>query len=282
MPCRFAAGVLLVAGLAGACASAPAQVEVIRLPPAGTPASTGRIGEYQAALSAIRNAFEQAVGLPPPDVALVVFPGRRAFEQGLLELGYPAALARSASAFNAIGGAKAVLVNGGAVNGFDRTRRVRLLAHELVHSLQYQFSGGSRGASEQWLREGFAEWVACRIMSHLGLGSFDSLREDLFGQLGDGRVGVTTAPFDKLATFPQWVEAQRRYDAPLYAQAFVATELLIEVRDVPAVVRYFEQFKGPIEYQRAFAEAFGLERAAFERMFVRRWRETLARSGARR
>jgi hypothetical protein len=83
-------------------------------------------------------------------------------------------------------------------------------------------------------------------------------------------------------TFPQWVDAQSRYEAPLYAQAFLAAELLIEMRDVPAVVRYFERFREAREHQRAFADAFGLERAAFERLFLRRWREAVAQFSARR
>jgi hypothetical protein len=282
MNARYAAGAVLVAVFAAACAKSPGRIEVVRLPPPGTPVSAERLGDYATALAAIMNAFEQALGLPRADVALVLFPNRRSFEQGLLELGYAPALARSASAFNAIGGARAVLVNGGVVNGFDRARRVRLLAHELVHSLQYQFSGGTRGASEQWLREGFAEWAACRITAHLGLASFESLREDLLGLLADARIGLPAAPLDKLTTFPQWVEAQQQYEAPLYTQAFIAAELLIEMRDVPAIVRYFERFRATDEHQRAFAEAFGLERAAFERLFMRRWRETVSRFSAKR
>jgi hypothetical protein len=281
MNARSASGALLLAVFV-ACAKTPERIEIVTLPAPGTAVSTDRLGGYAAALAAIMAAFEQALGLPRADVALVLFPNRRAFERGLLDVGYTPGLARSASAFDAIGGARAVLVNAGVVNGFDRARRVRLLAHELVHSLQYQFSGGTRGASEQWLREGFAEWVACRITAHLGLASFESLREDLLGLLAGARTGLPPAPFDKLATFPQWVEAQQRYEAPVYAQAFVAAELLIEMRGVPALVRYFERFKDTSEYQRPFAEAFGLERAAFERALVRRWRDTLSRFSAGR
>lgn len=80
----------------------------------------------------------------------------------------------------------------------------------------------------------------------------------------------------------QWVEAQRRYQLPLYAQAFVAAELLIELRAVPALVRYFEHFKTTSEHERAFVDAFGLERAAFDRLFLRRWHETVAQFRARR
>jgi hypothetical protein len=277
MVSRHAAGILLVTAATLACATAPATIEVIRAPASPASAtSAGRTGEYEADLAAILNAFEDALDLPRPDVALVLFPHRRSFEQGLLEIGYTPTLARSASLFNAIGGARAILLNGGVVNHFDRSRRVRLLAHELVHSLQYQFGGGTRGASEQWLREGFADWVACRIAEHLGLGSFASFRDDRLRDLTGARFGLRPAPLDALVTFPQWVEAQRRYEAPLYAQAFIAAELLVDTHGVPAIVGYFERFRDTTDHERAFAEAFGLDRADFEKAFVRRWHEVVS------
>jgi hypothetical protein len=43
--------------------------------------------------------------------------------------------------------------------------RVALLAHEMAHSFQYELGGGRRGTSDQWLREGFADWVAIGVLS---------------------------------------------------------------------------------------------------------------------
>jgi hypothetical protein len=274
---------IVMAMCAAGCARPGAPVEIVALPPSGAPVSAGReLDGYPAALAAIMDALEQALGLPRADVQLVLFPDRRSFEQGLLTTGYSPELARSASSFAAIGGARAVFVNAGVVNRFDRAGRVKLVAHELVHSLQYQFSGGTRGASEQWVREGFAEWVSFRVTEHLGLDSLDSLREDLLGTLGGARFGLPPAPLDKLVTFPQWVDAQRQYEASLYAQAFLAVELLIEMRGVPAVISYFERFRQTNEHEPAFTHAFGLDRAAFERAFVSRWHETVAQFRTRR
>jgi len=274
-------GPLILAGVASVCAKPPAHIENVAPLPAGAPVRTERLGEYPTALTAIMNSFEQALGLPRVEVSLVLFPNRRSFELGLVDRGYTPALARDASSFNAIGGARAVLVNAAVVNGFNRTRRIRLLAHELVHTLQYQFGGGTRGASEQWLREGVAEWIACRVTAHLDLAPFESLREELLGLLAGARPGLQAAPFDQLVTFPQWVEAQQRYETPLYVQAFVAAELLIELRGLPAVVGYFERFRTTKDHRRAFVEAFALERADFERAFQRRWRETVTQFSAR-
>jgi hypothetical protein len=282
MNLRLVLSVVVVALFAGSCAKRVEQIEIVRVPPErGTPVSA-RINTYEAALTLVLDALEQELTVPRVEVSLVLFPSRRAFEQGLLQIGYTKALARSASSFNAIGGARAVLMNAGITDGLTRTQRIRLIAHEVVHTLQYQLSGGIRGASEQWLREGFAEWVACRVTARVGLASFDSLRADLIDQLADAPFGLPHAPFDQLATFPQWVEAQRRYQAPVYAQAFIAAEQLVEMRGVPAVIRYFEQFKSSQDRHRAFVDAFGIDPAAFERAFVRRWHETVSRARVQR
>jgi hypothetical protein len=275
---RPAVSAVFVVLIASSCANRIEHNEIVIVPPHGATSGGGRTSTYATALTSVLDALEQELGLPRLDVSLVLFPTRRAFEEGLLESGYTAALARSASSFNAIGGARAVLINADTADDLTRTERIRLIAHEVTHTLQYQLGGGTRGSSEQWLREGFAEWVACRITARLGLASFASLRGDVVGQLGGARIGLPHAPFDKLATFPQWVEARQRYEAPLYAQAFLAGELLVEMRGVPAILRYFEFFKNAQDRRRAFIDAFGLEPAAFERAFVRRWQESVARA----
>jgi hypothetical protein len=272
---------VVVAMLAAACAKGRVPVATAALRTNTSPATPHSPDGYPAARDAIVDAFEK-LGLPRVDVELVIFRDRRSFEQGLVASGYAPALARSASAFSAIGGARAVFVNAAEVDRLDRAGRIQLVAHELVHSLQYRFGNGTRGASEQWLREGFAEWVSYRVAAQLGLASFDSLRDDLLSALTNAPFGIQPAPFDGLVTFPQWVDAQRKYDVPLYTQAFVAVDLLIETHDVPTVVQYFEQFKTTDDYRRAFADTFGEERAAFDRAFVRRWHETVMKYRMRR
>jgi hypothetical protein len=280
MHLRSAVSAVLVALVASSCANRVEDTGIVLVQPDGGTSGGGRASAYSAPLASVLDGLEQELALPRLDVSLVLFPSRRAFEQGLLEIGYTAALARSASAFNAIGGARAVLINAAAADGLSRAERTRLIAHEVTHTLQYQLGGGTRGMSAQWLREGFAEWVACRVTSRLGLASFASLRGDVVDQLATARIGLPHAPFDRLATFPQWVEAQHRYEAPLYVQAFIAVELLLEMRGVPAVLRYFEQFRNTQDPERPFVDAFGLEPAVFERAFVRRWQASVLRARA--
>ena len=274
--------VVVLTLLTACCSNRVEHIEVVDPASNGAAAASSRASSYQSALALVVDALGEELALPRVEVSLVLFPSRRAFEQGLLQIGYTKSLARSASSFDAIGGSRAVLVNAASTDGLPRAQRIRLLAHEVVHSLQYQLGGGVRGASEQWLREGFAEWVACRVTARLGLMRFASMREDLLAQLSQVPFGQRHAPFDKLATFPQWVEAQQRYDVPLYAQAFIAAELLVEMRGVAAAVEYFERFKATQDSRRAFVESFGLDRAAFERAFSRRWHETVSRARGQR
>mgnify|MGYP003399901864 CR=1 FL=1 len=60
------------------------------------------------------------------------------------------------------------LGNGDAMSSLSWASRVGTLAHELVHILQYDIAGGRRGTSEQWLREGFAEWVSLDVLQRIG------------------------------------------------------------------------------------------------------------------
>ena len=271
--------VLLMVMTAGACASPPAVIEIVSLD-RPTAAAGQRHARYAADVAAIATAFETALRLPRIEVPVVLFPTRRALERGLLEVGYTERLARTASAFDAIGGSRAVLVNAQVVDRFDRTRRVRLLAHELVHTMQYGFAGGTRGASEQWLREGFAEWVACRVAAHLRLASFDSLKDDVLAPAGQLALGTPPTPLEQISTFAQWAEAQARGRA-LYAQAFLGAELLIQQHGVPAVVHYFELFRTTKDRHRAFVDAFGVELRTFEGMLARRWHQTIGHLRAR-
>ena len=270
---RMARGWLAVVLAAASCAERPASIEVVT--PGETRAvASARHARYAQDVAAIAQAFETALRLPRAEAPVVLFPNRRAFERGLLEIGYTQRLARTASAFDAIGGARAVLVNAEVVDAYDRARRVRLLAHELAHTMQYGLGGGTRGASEQWLREGFAEWVACRISAYLRVSSFAALKDEVLAPLGQLRVGAAPTPLEEISTFAQWAEAQRRAPA-LYAQAFLGAELLVQQHGIPAVVRYFESFKATADRHQVFIEAFGLELRTFERALATRWHQTI-------
>jgi hypothetical protein len=267
--------------LPAACAKPPRSIEIVQVVGTAQAPQSARTARYARDVGAIAAAFEPALQLPPVEVPVVLFPTRRAFEEGLLQAGYTPRLARNASAFDAIGGASAVLVNAQVVDGYDRRRRVRLLAHELAHSMQYRFAGGTRGESEQWLREGFAEWVACRVAAHLRLGSFDELREEVLAPLTAVRLGSAPTPLESLSTFPQWAEAQARAPGQLYAQALLAVELLLQEHGTARIVRYFERFRTRVDRRRAFSDSFEVDLPRFEGALARRWHQAVAQRQAR-
>ncbi len=234
-----------------------------------------RVGEwiasYQQALAATLDVFEKDLGFPQLEVRLVFLPDEPTFEQLLLEIGYPAQLARDAAAdMTAIGGHRSVLLNQERVERRSWPARVGLLAHELTHVLQYELGGGTRGESDQWLREGYAEWVESRVLQSLHFGGREALREALREARGQlrGHRPDTLPPLTALGTFPEWVSRGRHGVGPLlYTQAFAAVGFLIERHGTPAVLDYFSRFARSQDRDGNFEGAFGETRAEFETAF---------------
>lgn len=276
-----ARAVLLCVTWAVACGPAVVrEPRVIALPAASAETEAVASWDYPAAFAAIVAALERHIGLPRPEVNLVLFPDRRSFEAGLAAAEYQPETARRVSvAFQAVGGANVVLANERSFHGLAWRDRVQLIAHELVHSVQYRLGGGRRGTSEQWLREGFAELVSMQVVEHLGLGDAKGLRAQFVAQqaslLGAAGTSRQLVPFAGLSTFAQWTAAQSRYEFPLYLQAFVAAEWLVERHGRDAVVRYFSLFATSQDREANFEEAFGSSLADFDSQFGTRWQIVL-------
>jgi hypothetical protein len=250
--------------------------------PSGASAAPAPTRDYAAILAAIAERFERELSLPRVDVTLRLYSSRQRFQQGLLDSGYTRAAARRAAAsFHAIGGASTVMVNEAELARYPWDQKVRLLAHELAHSVQYRLAGGRRGNSEQWLREGFADYVSCRITSRMGFGGFSRQRDVVLAPIADVPVGSRHVPLGELRTFAQWTAAQPRFDVPIYAQSYVATEMLIEDKGFEALRRYFELSLPSTDADANFREAFGLRPGQFEAAFAQRWVRLLVERGRR-
>jgi hypothetical protein len=290
---RRAIAALVAASLGPlACAPRAAPRLVVAAPAAAPQAGSGSAAapssrggpprDYAATLTAIAERFERDLSLPRVEVALRLFASRQQFEQALLESGYARGLARqAASSFHAIGGARTILVNESQLSQYPWDQRVRLLAHELAHSVQYRLAGGVRGTSEQWLREGFADYVSSKVTAGLGYGAFERQREAVLAPIGQVLVGSKAVPLGQLRTFAQWVNAQPRHEIPLYAQAYVASEMLIESRGLAAMLHYFELSLPATRPDANFAEAFGLTLSQFESSFGQRWLRVVVERGQR-
>ena len=266
----------LVAALAtGTCACSARQPWTLAVPTADLrPASTiDAIYDYRTAASTVAWSIGKELGLPPFPVTFHFFPGREAFERALLEVGYEPALAeRTASAMTAVGGHRGVLLNADRIDSLEWIGRVSMMAHELGHSLQYELGGGTRGTSDQWLREGFAEWLAMRVLERLDAVTMADIRRLRLRELH--AAGRSRAPaLAELVTFPQWVAATPRGDNVNYALAFIATDFLLERHGVSASVEYFKRFAVSQDRAANFRAAFGEELQAFEAALdARLWR----------
>jgi hypothetical protein len=254
-----------------ACASAPRQPwalasDELRASPAR---HMEQVGSYPEAVATAMHIMEREVGLPRPRVRFVFVPDDRTFEGQLLQIGYPEGLARDASQLmTAIGGHRAVLVNEQRLSRQPWPGRMVTLAHELTHVLQYELGGGTRGTSAQWLREGFAEWVALRVMAALGQIDPLAVRREAIMRVRAAAPAEQFARLDALATFPAWVHQSRGpAGSRLYDFALVGAMTLVERHGADAVLGYFRRFAARQDPAANFREAFGETEAEFEATF---------------
>jgi hypothetical protein len=168
----------------------------------------------------------------------------------------------TAERMDAVGGYRRVLLNEAAIDRQPWPIRVASLAHEVAHSLQYELGGGQRGHSDQWLREGFAEWMSMQILDRLRGLRYSEARRRYALQVRRGKAGMP--PLSAMATFPQWVEINGHPELSPYALAFLSVDFLIERHGLPAVVEYFSRFARTQDRLGNFRAAFGEDIETFE------------------
>ena len=224
------------------------------------------ITDYDTALATIAATMRRDLGLPLGEASLIFYRNREAFADALRASGYDDQLAAdSARTLAAIGGFRRVLLNDDLVSDLEWPNRVALLAHELTHTLQYEVGGGRRGSSEQWLREGFAEWVEVEVLVVLGFTTRDAARAIARRRVAAAR---SLPSLQEMVTFPEWVRmAQQSGTDAIYAQAMLAAGLLVERHGAPALVAYFERFGVSGDRLANFRLAFGEDLPAFEQRF---------------
>ena len=229
------------------------------------------IDDYDTALVSIAAMMREDLGLPQPVASLVFHRDRAAFRAALEANGYEADAARiTAETLTAVSGHRQVLINEDGMREAPWPVRIALLAHELTHTLQYEWSGGSRGTSDQWLREGFAEWVEVQALTHLGFTTPGRARATVLGRIRDAGGARSFPALSQMVTFPEWVMlASRIEQEALYGHAWLATELLVERHGVAKVIAYFELFARSDDRLANFRRAFGEELEAFVTLFDR-------------
>ena len=256
------APVLLVA-----CASTPAapwQIRVADLPPRPTYDSSWIQNERAAAAVAMA-VMERELQMSRPDVTLRFFPDRDAFREALVANGYEASFAaETASRMDAIGGHRQVMFNAAALSTLQGPPLAAFMAHELTHTLQYELAGGRRGTSEQWLREGFADWVAARVLAATGAMTLEEFELQRIRRFRSARI-ATLPGLEQMVSFQQWVGlAVPETSAALGAKAFLAVDFLVERHGLRRVLEYFSKFAKSDDRRANFTETFGESLTAFE------------------
>ena len=259
---------VVVAATAVTCASINTWPRVMTVGDLRAPAvARGEwIEDYDTALASIAALMKGDLGLPAVQGDLIFHRDRDAFRAALMANGYDAEAARvTAETLTAVSGFRRVLINEDGLRDAPWPVRIALLAHELAHTLQYEWAGGTRGTSDQWLREGFAEWVEVQALVRLGFTTPARARATVLGRIREAGGSGAFPPLSKMVTFADWVVLAQRFDQEaFYGHAWMATEFLIERHGIGKVIGYFGLFAQSSDRFANFRTAFGEELAQFE------------------
>jgi hypothetical protein len=261
----------LIATILTGCVVAPHATHLSVTPGASRPVAA-EIAGYQAAVDAIVSVMTDDLQIPMPATSLTLYfyPHREAFAQGLTEHFHTdPALARDI-ARSALGrlrqtkDGKQLLVNEEIFGDLRWPERIHVLAHELTHIAQYELAGGKL-AGELWLLEGLADWVAYQVLEALGLDTFNRRKEVKITQIKYEPLPPSLAD---MASAQDWQALNARYGSAVpYAQAFLATDLLIQQRGLSAVIAYFQRLPQASDAFENFQAAFGTDPWTFQREF---------------
>jgi hypothetical protein len=218
--------------------------------------------------------------LLPSEFVVYVYPTRAGYARGLVEVGhFPRARAVEIATYSAgLGQAGRLFVTDAAFARVPRSRWLGILAHELTHVAQYELSGGRRGRSEQWLREGLADWVACRVLERLGEASVAQEHADALLAVARHLPALGEASVDlvRLGRPLDWeAEHLRAGDALTYRLALLLTAELIQQHGFERLLDYFRAFRDSDDRFGNFERTFGMTVAEFEAQGLGRIRAQL-------
>lgn len=242
----------------------------------------GPLLSYESAVRVVAAIMVAEMGLPLPSrFTVFVYPSRTAYAEGLATSGrMPARRAEEIAAYSVgLGQHRRLFINDEALRGTCRRAWLAVVTHELTHSAQYELSGGRRGRSEQWLREGMADWVAARVLDRLGDTTFRAERSRVIGDIARMRPALGDESLDLVDLGqPRGWETRhlRAGDRRTYRLAFLVTDELIRRSGWARLVEYFRAFVDSDDRFDNFRQAFGLSLDEFERDALGRLRNALA------
>jgi hypothetical protein len=233
--------------------------------------SSARATDYGGILALLGTVLREEFGLPVSQVKLFLYPNREAFEAHLVNIvRFDPVYAREVAGWAvAVGAPDMVLANEEALERISWSERIRVLAHELVHTVQYGLAGGRRGTSDQWLREGFADWIAYRVLESLDLEKA-SIRQALLLARIKGTVRrLSCAPLSEMVTLKDFMKSRARVGgSAIYGQCFLAVDLLVKQHGVQPVLDYFSFFRRSDDRLGNFRTVFSQDLPAFEKEYL--------------
>lgn len=168
----------------------------------------------------------------------------------------------------AVGMYKRVLVNELILVRYSWSERIRVLAHELTHTVEKNLVDGQLMSADLWLVEGFAEWVAYKVLDALDVESFAQGRKQAIDVTVKARQYQTFPLLTQLVTGAEWQTWARSLGREAtYNQAFLAVDFLIEEKGLSPMVEYFGLFRRLNNRERNFITAFGKSVGEFEGEF---------------
>ena len=278
---RVAAGVISIILVLAAGCSLSSERTVLRVPLNGASTPMYDTIDDRTLVASVASFVSETLRLPlSSPVWAYFYRSRAAFESGLVnDARFYSWVARDQASFAwGLGTYYGIFLRGDKLDAAPLHDRVGLIAHEFAHVSQYELSGGRRSTSEQWIREGVADWVRFQALDYFGLRPYAESRERMVTLLR--RQGLERLPaLSDLGTSREWNVARADLgQIATYVQAFVAADWLIERHGRGAAVEYFRLFAQVEDRERNFEEAFGVPLEAFEAEFGERLKSWLALS----
>ena len=265
----------VVATILAGCAIVPRETQITVTPGVERPVMA-HIGNYQAAVDAIVSVMTADLQIPLPKTSFTLsfYPYREAFAQGLTEKFHTDPTLARQIAQSALGRirqtkeGKQLLVNEELLDSLNWPARIHVFAHELTHIAQYELAHGAlRG--DLWFIEGFADWVAYRVLEVLGLDTLNRRRNQKIAQVKGEDEHLPLPSLSQMVSVEDWEILSTRYGSAVpYAQAFLATDLLIQQHGISAVIDYFRRVSSATDRLEHFEAVFGQELSAFEYEFT--------------
>jgi len=227
-------------------------------------------GDYEDTLSAIACVFAREFNLSVHGIYVLFHSNERAFESSLASANkFDATYARQTATWAvALSTTERIFVNEAVLSRLPWPEQIRVLAHELAHTAQYRLAGGRKSTSDQWLREGVAEWMASSIVDSLKLAPLAKRKALALARVSKaGRDGALPA-LHRMVTFYDFAALRSTLGNPAtYDQAFIAADFLIQCCGLPSILQYFRLFGQSDDRLQNFRTAFGKDLSTFEDEF---------------